>query len=51
MNKRQKLRKEVRHYVKCGVHCQHELFNRIYPTFTGHYSTLRDVISEVKNNA
>lgn len=44
-----KLEKEIRHYIKCGVYCQHEIFNRIYPTFMGHYSRLRDMIARIKN--
>lgn len=44
-----KLEREIRHLLKCGVYCQHEIFNRMYPSYMGHYSRLRDKISEVKN--
>lgn len=42
------LEKEITHYLKCGVYCPHEIFNRIYPTYMGHYSTLRNTISRIK---
>ena len=45
-----KLEREIVHYMKCGIYCPHEIFNRIYPTFTGHYSVLRDTIAKVKND-
>lgn len=42
------LEKEIYSYLKSGVYCPHEIFNRIYPTFMGHYSTLRNAIAKVK---
>jgi hypothetical protein len=43
------LEREIKHYLECGVYCPREIFNRIYPTFTGHYSVLRDTIAKVKD--
>lgn len=42
---------KVKQYFKIGVYDQHRIFSLIYPTFNGHYSHLRNIISEVKNNA
>lgn len=44
------LEKEIKHYIKSGIYCQNEIFNRIYPTYFGHYSTLRNTIAKVKND-
>lgn len=44
------LEREIIHYIKCGIYCPHEIFNRIYPTYMGHYSTLRNTIARIKNN-
>lgn len=39
----------VREMLKAGVTDQHLIFEKIYPLYVGHYSRLRDLISEVKN--
>lgn len=39
----------VKDLLKQGVYCQHKIFNHIYPTYFGHYNTLRTVIAKVKN--
>lgn len=44
------LEKEINHYLKCGIYCPHEIFNRMYPSFRGHYSMLRNAIAKVKND-
>jgi len=41
---------EIRAMIKSGIVNQHEIFNRLYPLFKGHYSDLRDLISKVKND-
>lgn len=41
--------KEVRFLLFNGLMCQNEIFNRLYPTFNGHYGRLRDIIGKVKN--
>ena len=41
---------KVKHLINTGVYDQHEIFNRLYPLYKGHYSKLRDIISKVKNN-
>ena len=45
------MRNEIRSLLKQGIYHQEEIFRRLYPTFPGHYSRLRDMISEEKNNA
>lgn len=42
---------QIRALLKQGIYHQDEIFNRLYPTFKGHYSRLRDMISKEKNNA
>lgn len=41
---------EIKQMVKAGIVNQHELFNRMYPLFTGHYAELRELIAKVKND-
>lgn len=43
------VRKEIVFLLKEGCMDQIEIFNRLYPSFRGHYSRLRDLISTVKN--
>jgi len=45
------LRQKIRELMKEGVYHQNDLFRIIYPTYNGHYSVLRRVIAEEKNNA
>lgn len=40
---------EIKSYLKCGVVCQHEIFNRMYSGFVGHYTRLRQLIADCKN--
>lgn len=49
MNRNDKIKEKVRGLIKDGLYDQHAIFNTLYPTFTGHYSRLRNLISEVKN--
>ena len=51
MNLRQEIEvhNQIKSLIRAGVNCQHEIFNALYPTFRGHYSRLRDMIAEVKN--
>lgn len=44
-----KIEKEIKHYLECGVYCPHEIFNRIYPFAVIHASKLRELIYTVKN--
>ena len=41
---------EIREMIKNGIVNQHELFNRLYPVFNGHYCDLRELIAKVKND-
>ena len=43
-------RKEIKQMLRNGIYCQFEIFNRVYPTFNGHYSTLRNMIAEEKTH-
>lgn len=45
------LREKIRLLMAEGVYDQNDLFRLIYPTYKGHYSVLRAVIAEEKNNA
>lgn len=49
MNKVIDYQKEIRGLIKNGVYNQHEIFNRLYPLWNGHYSTLRNMISTIKD--
>lgn len=44
------MHKTVKEMIGAGVFNQHQIFNMLYPTYRGHYSKLRDIISEVKND-
>jgi hypothetical protein len=44
------VRAEVNLLINNGIFDQNEIFNRLYPTYIGHYSKLRDLIAEVKND-
>lgn len=41
---------KIKQLMKAGVYNQHVIFDTLYPTYGGHYSTLRNLIAEVKNN-
>lgn len=43
------LTNKIRKLIREGVYDQNEIFKRLYPEYRGHYSTLRDRISWVKN--
>jgi hypothetical protein len=43
-------RNRIRNLMKEGIYHQDELFAILYPEYEGHYSKLRQLISEVKNN-
>jgi hypothetical protein len=45
------VRYEIRNLMKQGIYHQEELFALLYPIYAGHYSVLRDIISEEKNYA
>lgn len=45
----QGVKDRVKDLISVGVYDQHKIFRILYPTFNGHYSHLRDIISEVKN--
>lgn len=42
--------KEIEGMIKRGIYCQHEIFNRLYPYYEGHYAGLRTLISRIKSN-
>lgn len=42
---------KIKQMLNEGVYDQNEIFKRLYPTYRGHYSTLRDKIAWVKNYA
>jgi hypothetical protein len=44
------MRQKVKDLIALGMFDQNTLFATLYPTWRGHYSTLRNIISEVKNN-
>jgi len=44
-------RNAIRGLLRQGVYHQDELFRRVYPEYKGHYSKLRDIIQEEKNDA
>lgn len=44
-------RLEIRILMNNGIYHQDELFRRIYPTYIGHYSKLRELIAEEKHYA
>lgn len=48
---RNDVKKDVKLLLSNGIYCPREIFNRLYPTYVGHYSTLRNVIAEVKNES
>ena len=43
------IEKAIKDLLLEGVYCQHKIFNILYPTYTGHYYTLRTKIAKVKN--
>jgi hypothetical protein len=43
------IREEVKLLLRNGIYCPKEIFNRLYPSWNGHYSKLREIIQEVKN--
>ena len=47
--KSEEARVKVRRLMKEGVFHQDKLFALLYPHYDGHYSKLRQIISEVKN--
>lgn len=44
-------RVKIRELLKEGIYHQDKMFLLLYPHFDGHYSTLRHIINEEKNNA
>lgn len=42
-------KKKIKSLLAEGVYGYNEIFDRLYPTFMGHYYTLRRLIAEVKN--
>ena len=44
------MRKTIRSMIDSGVYDQNKIFNILYPTWTRHYSVLRDLISAEKND-
>lgn len=42
-------RKRIKNLLSEGVYDPKEIFDTIYPTYMGHYYTLRKLIAEVKN--
>ena len=45
------VRYEIRDLLKQGIYHQDELFAILYPVYSGHYSKLRAIIAEEKDNA
>jgi len=45
------IRDKVQRLMQEGIYHQIELFALLYPHFDGHYSKLRQIIAEEKNNA
>jgi hypothetical protein len=43
------VKKQIKELIDQGVYGYHDIFNRLYPTYMGHYNTLRNAIAEVKN--
>jgi len=43
-------KERVRELLASGLYDQNKIFNLLYPTWTKHYSVLRDIISEEKND-
>ena len=44
------MRDEIKKLIELGLYDQHDIFKILYPIYKGHYSALRDLISEVKND-
>lgn len=44
-------RNMIRGLLRQGVYHQDDLFRRVYPVYDGHYSKLREIIQEEKNDA
>lgn len=45
------LTNKIKKMLNEGIYDQNEIFRQLYPTYRGHYSTLRDKIAWVKNYA
>lgn len=45
------LRNRIKTLMEKGVYDQNKIFNYLYPEYRGHYSTLRNEIAKVKNDA
>lgn len=45
------VREQVRGLLRSGVYDYDRIFNTLYPSYKGHYSKLRSIIAEEKNNA
>lgn len=43
-----KIEKKIYNLMKEGVYCPNTLFKTLYPTYMGHYATLRKKIAEAK---
>jgi len=43
------VKNDIKKLMSQGVYCPREIFDRLYPTYVGHYSKLRDTIAQVKN--
>lgn len=44
-------REMVKGLLRRGIYDYDEIFNTLYPVYNGHYSKLRSIIAEEKNNA
>lgn len=44
-------RTKIQSLMAEGVYDQNKIFNLLYPHYIGHYSQLRKMIAEEKNNA
>lgn len=45
------VRTQIRKLMKEGVYHQDSIYQLLYPNYPGHYSRLRAIIAEEKNNA
>lgn len=45
------VRTQIRELLNAGIYHQDSIFKILYPNWPGHYSRLRAIISEEKNNA
>lgn len=45
------IEQDIKLLLSNGIYCPREIFNRLYPTYVGHYSVLRNKIADVKNRS